>query len=396
MPFIDLVAVVLLWFFLFLLFYIYAGYGWLLSALTVIRSGKPHKVSIIDDASLPCITVLLTAYNEESKIAARLNNLLEQNYPADLLHIVVASDGSTDDTESIIQTYAARHSNIELIQSGGRLGKSGTQNLAIKKIEHGIIAITDSDTRFKHDYLRHVGEAFLDPNIGCITANLQFRELDCDVSKSQGYYWSYELKLRKLESRLGLLAVASGQAMAFRKDCFVELPLNVGDDCIIPLDTVLQGAEVKFCEQAVAYDIMEHESGQEFHSRVRMTLRNWIGTWMRPTLLNPFRHPGYAFALWSHKLLRWLGGPMLFALLMLSFWMGLRADGYLPAAIAALLFSLAGLVGWYQEGKKQTLPLLGTIFSFFLANAGFTVGLWNALRGHRIITYQSGVSSQQT
>ncbi|MBL3526130.1 MAG: glycosyltransferase [gamma proteobacterium endosymbiont of Lamellibrachia anaximandri] len=389
----DTIAAIFFWLFLFLLIYVYAGYGWLLGALAAILSEKKHKKSLDDEVTLPFITLPLTVYNEESKIAARLDDLLAQDYPSDRLQILIASDGSDDGTEPIIQAYAEKHACIRLIQSGGRLGKSGTQNLAIGTIAHGIVVLTDADTRFEVDYLRHIGEAFLIPEVGCVTANLQFKDVGGGVSQSQGYYWSYELKLRKLESRLGLLAVCSGQAMAFRKDYFVELPLNVGDDCIIPLDTVLQNAKIKHVEKAIAYDIMEHESRREFHTRVRMTLRNWVGTWLRPNLLNPFRHPGYAFTLWSHKLLRWLGGPALFALLILSLWLGLRIDAYLPAAIVALLFCLAGMIGWRLEGREHNIPVVGAVFSFFLANTGFSIGLWKALRGQQIVVYQSGVSS---
>lgn len=389
----DTMTVVFFWLLLFLLIYIYAGYGWLLTGLAVILPEKKHQQPAAEASHLPFITILLTAYNEERKIGARLDNLLEQDYPADLLQILVASDGSDDGTVTIIQTYAKKHTNIRFIQSGGRLGKSGTQNLAIDTIEHGIVALTDADTRFEVDYLRRIGEVFLLPDVGCVTANLQFRKVGSNVSQSQGYYWSYELKLRKLESRLGLLAICSGQAMAFRKECFVELPLNVGDDCIIPLDTVLQDLKVKHCDKAIAYDVMEHETSREFHTRVRMTLRNWVGTWLRPSLLNPFRHPGYAFALWSHKLLRWLGGPILFSLLSVSLWLGLKIEAYLPAAIGAALFSLAGLTGWILEGHRHSIPMVGTIFSFFLANTGFSIGLWKAFRGQQIVVYQSGGSS---
>ncbi len=395
MSMLDTITVVLFWLLLFLLIYVYAGYGWLLGALVAILPEKKRMKFPDDKVTLPFITLLLTVYNEEGKIAARLDNLLAQDYPSDRLQILIASDGSDDGTEPILQEYADKHTCIRLIQSSGRLGKSGTQNLAIDSIEHGIVALTDADTRFEVDYLRHIGEAFLIPEVGCVTANLLFKDVGGGVSQSQGYYWSYELKLRKLESRLGLLAVCSGQAMAFRKDYFVELPLNVGDDCIIPLDCVLQSAKVQHVDKAIAYDIMEHESRREFHTRVRMTLRNWVGTWLRPSLLNPFRHPGYAFTLWSHKLLRWLGGPMLFALLASSLWLGLRFDGYFPAAVGAILFGAAGIIGWRLEGREHPIPVAGTIFSFFLANTGFTIGLWKVFRGQQIVVYQSGISSQQ-
>lgn len=380
------------------LLYVYGGYGWLLTALARILPKQEQSATPNPDNEWPDLTVLLTVFNEQEKIAARLDNLLDQDYPGDRLHIVVASDGSTDDTEAIVAQYMERHPNIRLVQSGGRKGKSGTQNIAMRTIRSEVVALTDADTRFETDYLKNIARAFQDPEVGCVTAHLRFRELGGSISANQGYYWRYELRLRELESHLGILAVASGQAMALRRDCFRELPSDVGDDCIIPLDTVLAGKRVVHRADALAVDVMEAESVREFNSRVRMTLRNWIGTWRRPQLLNPLAHPGYAFALWSHKLLRWLGGPVFWLGAMSGTWLAFVGHpGPVPITMTLGFWALV-LQGWRQERQPATrrIPLAGTLFSFVLANSGFTVGLWRALTGQRIVTYRSGQKNAGT
>src|SRR5512142_1636223 len=48
---------------------------------------------------LPSVSVLVAAYNEAECIARRIENLLEQNYPADKLEILIGSDASSDETD---------------------------------------------------------------------------------------------------------------------------------------------------------------------------------------------------------------------------------------------------------------------------------------------------------
>lgn len=388
----DFLTLSLFWVTFVCIIYVYAGYGVLLRFLSILFAPRTHERQSINECDLPQVTVLLTAFNEEAKLAKRLDNLLGQVYPKNRFRIVVASDGSTDATDRIVADYAEKTGTVRLVASGGRLGKSGTQNLAMQDITDEIVVLTDSDTEFDHDYLRHIGAAFIDPQVGCVTANLEFRAVDGSISSSQGYYWNYEIRIRSLESELGILAVASGQAMAFRRKLFRELPVNVGDDCIIPLDVVSAGAKTRFVEDAHAWDVMEHEPRREFNTRVRMTLRNWVGTWLHPQLLNPARNPGYAFSLWSHKLLRWLSGPLLFTLCGLGLYNGLAIEGHGFMFVAVVLFFCATLAGWYLEGRPHAVPVVGSIFSFVLANLGFSIGLWKALSGDSVVTYQSGES----
>jgi cellulose synthase/poly-beta-1,6-N-acetylglucosamine synthase-like glycosyltransferase len=326
-------------------------------------------------------------HNEEHNLPARLANLAEQDYPVDRFDIVVCSDGSTDRTEAIAGAFKAP-CRISVI-STARLGKSGAQNVAMPQLGGDIVVLTDAEARFDQGFLRAMIDAFADPQVGCATAHLTFVERAGGVAENQGRYWAYELALREMESQLGILAVASGQAMAFRRSLFRPLPTFVGDDCVIPLDVVEQGYRVVHCRNALAYDVMENEAAREFRTRVRMTLRNWTGTWRYPDLLNPFTRPGYAFALWSHKLLRWLGWVGLALMFFGSAGM-LAAGTFIPVAIAFVLSVGAAAIGAWAEQRRITLPIASTIYSFYLANISFMVGVIRAILGDRIVSYRSG------
>jgi cellulose synthase/poly-beta-1,6-N-acetylglucosamine synthase-like glycosyltransferase len=368
------------------LFYIYCGYGWLLAVLK--RMGLAEPLAAPDTAP-PSVTVLVTVHNEEREIAARLADLLAQDYPDDKLEILVATDGTTDRTHAIVEGIVQSAPAVRLLPSQERLGKSAAQNRAVPQARGEIVVLTDAATRFEPSFVAEIVRPFADPRVGCTTGLLKLVDKPGAVARGQGYYWRYEMKLRGLESDLGLLAVTSGQAMAFRRKLFQPIPPHVGDDCIIPLDIVLAGHRVVHRPQAVAYDTFEHDLGRETRSRIRMTMRNLAGTWLRPALLDPLRAPGYALALWSHKLLRWLGSVFL-----LTFLISAAALAFSPrfrvVSLAVGGVCLLAPVGWYSHRHDRDWGLAETVFSFFLANAAFLIGTARAMLGGRIVAYRSG------
>jgi GT2 family glycosyltransferase len=369
--------------------YIYWGYGALLRLLVRLR-GETALRAGFDNNAWPFVTILLTVHNEERNIARRLANLTTQDYAPGRMEIMVVSDGSTDRTETIVEELS-RERPVRLIRTA-RLGKSGAQNVAMREAGGDIVVLTDAEASFDPACVREMVAAFAEETVGCVTAHLRLAERSGAVAASQGMYWSYELKIRELESRLGILAVASGSAMAFRRSLFHDLPAHVGDDCIIPLDVADQGYRVVHRRRALAYDAMEHEDAREFQSRVRMTMRNWTGTWMVPSLLNPLRQPGYAFALWSHKLLRWLGSAGLLAMTAAAAVMAATGTQR-PVALAFGAFLACGALGLWTARRGKSVPVIGTVYSFLLANAGFLLGICRALSGHWIVAYRSGSRS---
>jgi len=373
------------------LYWIYDGYGRCLQLLNAVRRADRSGMESSDISNVedwPSVTILLTVHNEEAVVRGRIENMLQCDYPAERLSVLVASDGSTDSTNSIVRSFS--DSRVRLYESPG-LGKTGTQNAAIREIHSDIIAFTDADILFDPRWLKQVALRFRDPNIGAVDGRQLYGVPAADsIQASHGFYWNYELKLRHLESQLGILAVVAGACFAVRRKLFVPMDPAIGDDCIIPLDVVAQGYRVVHEPSAIAWHKFGEDSSIALPRRIRMTLRNWQGTWTRSQLLNPFRHPGYAFALWSHKLLRWMSPLFLVAATACAAAMLVLEPSVLTAVIFApfaLLFSLAAL-GWTLAGRKLRIPGSGTAYSFVLANTAFLIGLWRAISGQRIQSYR--------
>ncbi len=376
-----------------ILYWIYDGYGrtlFLMNGLRKVFRG-PCAASFAEqaDEALPSITVLLTVHNEDAVIRQRLENILLCEYPPERLSIVVASDGSTDATNSIIRSFCDR--GVRLYQSPG-LGKTATQNAAISTIESDVIVFTDADVRFEPEFLRIIARNFSNHDVGAVDGRLLYSsQPTLDVQTCQGYYWNYELRLRDLESQLGILAVVAGCCFALRRSLFLTMDPAIGEDCIVPLDVAALGFKVIHEPAARAWVRLEDDEAMTMRRRVRMTLRNWQGTWTRSELLNPLRSPGYAFALWSHKLLRWLS-PVFLATATLSSAVLLATEpSFLTMAAFmpfATLFTLAAF-GWFFLNRTIRIPGSGTAYSFVLANAAFVIGIWRAIIGHQIRAYRN-------
>src|ERR1051326_3661366 len=116
-----------------LVIYAYFGYPALIWALSR-TVGRNRKRQALSDAELPHVSILIAAYNEESEIEARIQNLLELNYPAEKCEIVIASDGSSDRTNEIVRRYENR--GVRLLDFFPRRGKASVLNDAMGQVSH--------------------------------------------------------------------------------------------------------------------------------------------------------------------------------------------------------------------------------------------------------------------
>lgn len=372
----------LLLLFAFAIVYTWCGYPLLLGMLRLLL-----KRSITRAHGFPSISIIIAVHNEEAQIAAKLENCLELDYPPERMEVIVASDHSTDSTESIVEEFTRRDARIRLVKSTGRLGKSGAQNLAVEIARGDILIFTDAETRVWFNLLQQIAEDFSDVSVGMVAPVVHFVQLENAVSKGQSAYWRYELFLRQLESDIGILATASGSAMAVRRNLYRPIPRAYGDDCVIPLDVRLQGYRVLQDPRAIVYDKMPCSTQGELRARVRMTARNWAGMFARHSLLNPFRFPATSWALVSHKFLRWMTPFFLIVIFLLN--TGLVLHGHMLLLLALqMCFYGAALVGWWRSRVTGGEHFLGYAFAFCLANLGFLLGTWKSLRGETVEAYR--------
>ncbi|MCC6453284.1 MAG: glycosyltransferase family 2 protein [Acidobacteria bacterium] len=377
----DLIQIVF-WSSLAVLFYVYAGYPILVFALAHLRPKKVSKGEI-----LPFVTVLITAFNEESSIEAKLTNTLELDYPAEKLEILVASDGSTDDTDEIVKTFAS--SGVKLFRQEGRAGKTITQNNAVGVALGEIILFSDATTHYSPDVLRKLLPAFADETVGCVAGRLIYTDpTETNVGSGARSYWNYETLLKNAESDACSLIGASGCLYAVRKAAYEPMYAAACSDFLICTLLYRKGLRSVFEPEATCFETTNEQAGDEMRMRVRVISQTFTDLWQNRDMLNPFRSGFYAVELISHKLLRYCV-PVLLLTAFLS-----NAALAIPSAFFAALFALqtafylAAFFGWLLEltGKRTTLFVLPLYF--VLANVASVIAFFQFLRGEQYASWE--------
>src|SRR5918994_1167134 len=115
---------VIFWLSVGLIVYVYAGYPVLLGVWAYVttlasRRRAPDDRERPGPGPLPPVTVIIAARNEGRRLPERIDNLLASDYPADRIQIVVASDGSTDNTLEALEPYGSRV-DIVMLPPGGK------------------------------------------------------------------------------------------------------------------------------------------------------------------------------------------------------------------------------------------------------------------------------------
>lgn len=372
-----MVALIILW--------LVVLHPWLLYPATMAvlaRFAAKRRRQDTTGAPYPSITILVTVYNAATYIRAKIANCLALDYPADRLQILIASDGSTDNTLEIVREYADR--GVEMFACG-RVGKTLCQNQAWQVTRGDVVLFTDGESVLPQNALKEITSEFEDSRVGAVGASWFPEAPRGDLGRHESAYWRFENHLRKCESDVGILAVLAGACMAIRRSYFRPMPPDSGEDCVLPLMVRSQGGQ---CRHVLVPVFDEGRTGlrQELRIRTRMTLRNWIGTLRYPTLLNPFRHPFIAFALISHKLLRWLTPLLAMALLAVA----LREHASLAGNLTVfgiLGFLACAMIGLVLNVRGISVPGISTAASFLVVNVGFFLGTVKALLGQRIMLY---------
>ena len=116
---------VVFWVSVALIMYAYVGYPLALGVVSLLRTRRVEKADVS-----PSVTFIITAYNEEKRIAEKLENTLKLVYPRSKLEIIVASDCSSDKTDEIVKSFGDQ--GVQLVRASVRKGKEAAQKLAVE------------------------------------------------------------------------------------------------------------------------------------------------------------------------------------------------------------------------------------------------------------------------
>ncbi|HEU4686128.1 MAG TPA: glycosyltransferase family 2 protein [Nitrospira sp.] len=354
-----------------LLAYAYAGYPVLLLLLSALRREREPRRA--DPARWPHVTVVISAHNEEAIIGRRIENLLDLDYPADRLRILIGSDGSTDRTSEVMRLY--RTDRIEFHDFALQRGKANVLNDLLGRAKGEYVVFSDANTFFKEDAITELIRGFLaHPSACAVVGRLEFRTAE-GTTNPDSLYWRYETMLKRLESRFGSVLGANGAIYAIKRRWFEPLPPGtIVDDFLVPmLMRLRRRASVIFRPSAMAWETVPETVQDEFRRRTRIGAGDAHALRHSWRLLLP-RHGWLALSYWSHKVLRWMGPWLLISAFVSNLWLLDRMWGrhLFAAQVSAYVLGLSA--PWLRR-----IPAVGraaTVASYFMVlNAALLVGM---------------------
>jgi cellulose synthase/poly-beta-1,6-N-acetylglucosamine synthase-like glycosyltransferase len=361
--------------------YAYAGYPLLLFVRSRLRpwpvlQGRP-------DVS---VSVIVAAHNEASIIEEKIRNTLSLDHAPDRLELIVASDGSTDGTDAIVEHVADER--VRLLGLP-RAGKINALNRAALEAHGDILVFTDANVMLDPDAVRHLVRNFADPDVGGVCGEKRLRGAAGGdaTGRGEGLYGRYDRWVKRLESRGGSVYAADGCMYAIRRDSFEPVRhLWQADDIAISARVILRGLRLVYEPAAVCYEEAPADGVAELRRKARVanhTTRAVLNLWRELP-----RAGFWAVQLVSHKLVRYMVPVWLILLLGCNLPLANGSPLFAAILVAQVMFYALALAGWlFRSSAPGQTRLLSVPYFFTLVNAAALMGLVGVLRGHRHATW---------
>lgn len=375
----------LFWLSLLALAYTYVGYPALMCAWGAVRPRR-SCVSATKSATKSMISVVIIAHNEASRIGARLENLLKLDYPRDRLEVIVASDGSTDDTVERARAY--ERAGVVVIACDRRRGKPSVLNEVVPRATGDIVVLADARQRFQSTALAAVVRHFADPGVGAVSGELVLTRNGeaTTVGEGVGFYWRYEKLIRKSESRADSTVGATGAIYAIRRRLFEPLAADtILDDVLVPMRIARRGYRVLFESDARAYDHVAPTAREEFRRKVRTIAGNFQLFAREPWLLSPFQNRLW-FQTVSHKGLR-LTAPVFHATALGANLIVAAQPMYRYMLAAQIVFYVVALGGFALRNTRRRLPLVAVPYTICLLSWATAIAFVRYVTGRQKVTW---------
>jgi cellulose synthase/poly-beta-1,6-N-acetylglucosamine synthase-like glycosyltransferase len=333
-----------------------AGYGLALAALRPRPDAPPPPEA--DDDDLPTVSLIVAAHAEADVIAAKVANARALDYPRAKLEIVVASDGSPDDTPA-----RARAAGADVVLELPRGGKVRAQDAAVARSTADVVAFSDANALWERDALRALVAPFRDPAVGYVCGRVSFVNPDGGTNQ-EGVYWRYEMFLRARESALASVTAGNGAIYATRRSAYVVVDPVMGHDLTFPFTFVRNGWRCVDQPLARATERMVPDVEGEAARKRRMMSHAWAIV-LRGGLLDPRGWPAkYTLMIASHRWLRYFG-PFLHVIAIVT----------APRALRRL--QLLGLAAVFAPARAR--PVLLAKY-YILTQGSIALGLFDHLR----------------
>ncbi|MFM8571500.1 MAG: glycosyltransferase family 2 protein [Pirellula sp.] len=346
----------------------------------------PRNLRNLSDDELPSVSFVLNAYNEQAILRQKLENTIRLDYPRDKMEVVVLSDASTDQTDSICMEFADR--GVKLYRSHSRLGKSANITRFVPDAQGQIIVFSDANSIYQEDAIRRLVAHFSDPKVGYVVgAQRYLSESRHPTHDAENQYWELELKLKEWESNLSSVVGADGAIFAMRRDLFEPLAASDISDFLGPLKIVSRGYRGVFEPKAICYEAPVSSMNRNFSRKVRIITRSLQAVAKVPSVLLPWRSGWFSIQVLLHKLLRWFS-PLFVILIFVGACIDAANGEIQGIMIMGLILAWIAIASLYLIPGLRRFSIVSAACYGLVVNLAALIGLFLAFSGKNINTWK--------
>ncbi len=387
---------ILFWFLLFAVFYSYLGYGLVLGLLVKLKSlFRGGKNTPIAPPSLPTVTFVVCAFNEQDWIEEKIRNSISVDYPRQLIEFLFVTDGSNDHTPQLIEHFPFPPDvRWRLMHQPERNGKIAAFHRGMQTIKSEIVISTDANTLVNKQAVLNLIKHFSDPQVGAVAGEkrVHTEEAAAAHGAGEGIYWKYESKLKAWDAELWSVVGAAGELFALRTSLYEAVPKDtIIEDFYLTLRIAMRGHRVMYAPDAYATEGPSASVAEELKRKIRIAAGGIQSIVRLAPLLNIFKFGTLSFQYISHRVLRWTLAPaalpIIFLLNLYLVWKG-NHWFYTALLICQCLFYAAASVGYLLEARSIRLKALFVPYYFCVMNYSVYAGFKRYLKGQQSVIWE--------
>jgi cellulose synthase/poly-beta-1,6-N-acetylglucosamine synthase-like glycosyltransferase len=322
--------------------------------------------------SLPVVSVVIPAYNEEAGIADRINNLASV-YPVEKLEIIVSNDGSQDRTEELAKAALQQHSIKGNVITHERSGVNKAINRGIENSSNELVVITGADGLFDENTIPDLLSVLLSSNdIGAVSGDLvPVAKGESVFSNSESAYRSIYGKICTWESNVHSTFCFNGPVVAFKKEASSSLNTRRGaDDASMAVSVIKKGYRCQYVPSAKFYEYVPDKFYEQRRQKIRRATRLLEATFFNRDALSP-KFGKFGTFVFPLRILLFFVVPTMFFLSLVVWFLYLASLSILYSVIFVLaIFALIFLGG--------VVP--NVLSSFIIYQSYLFLGFFNMLR----------------
>lgn len=342
----------------------------------------------------PTVTVMVVAHDEEKVILEKLNNIIELDYPHDKIEFLVASDNSTDNTNSIVRKFISEHPDkkIRIFEVKARRGKTNAQNEAQKTVTTEYLVMTDANSIMAKESVKELMAAFTSEDIAYVTGRLEIINKDVsDVSNAESSYWDRDLSLREIEGKVQTITAGNGALYACRNAEYYDFDSIQCHDSAMPPLYALQGKRAIANHDAIAYEKAGEVIEDEFSRKVRMNRIILESILPDKRILNIFKYRWFSYFYFGHRTCRYLLWISHLIILIANMLLIKEHWFYFVVFLGQLIFYIMALIKYITKSQNKYLTLM---YYYTVTIIAQWIGVYNIITGKAKPTWEKAESTR--